>query len=442
VSPSIPLNVSKYLIKNVTVAKQTQAQAEPARWLGVEQGVLQGIGSKADWNESEWPIVIEGDGMTLLPAGVDPQVHMRVPGQKQKETADSCLHAAIHGGISALLTMPNTKPVIDCVQVLAQGRAEVARAQHGLPVEVLFSAALTKGQRGRELVDFASLVQSGVRFFTDDGVGVADDALMSQIFAQSHALGFTVLQHAEVPGHGGILAPSSVQEHLAVTSYDEEVEVAMVVRDLKLLARYPKAKYHVLHVSSVRTLEPITVAKAQGLQVTCEVSPHHLFLTGDDIRIDNPAYKMNPPLRSEHDRAGLIAGLQSGLVDFVATDHAPHESEVKGQFKTAAFGTTGLDSALVILWELYLRGQLSLPRLCDVFASAPANFLGIGDQHGSIEVARTFRAVMLKTLETGKPWEVSDLHGLAKNSCFLNIPLRGRVAQTFLGCDTWKFASP
>lgn len=439
-SKSVPLKATKYLIKNVSLATKVDPQAVPARWLGIEQGVVQGIGAKDDWNEADWPMVIDGEGMTLLPAGVDPQVHMRVPGQEQKETADSCLQAAIHGGISALLTMPNTKPVIDSVQVLAQGRAEVARAQQGQPVEVLFSAALTKGQRGRELVDFASLVQAGVRYFTDDGVGVADDALMSQIFAQSHALGFTVLQHAEVPGHGGILAPSAVQEHLAVASYDEEVEVAMVVRDLKLLARYPKAKYHVLHVSSVRTLEPIAVAKAQGLQVTCEVSPHHLFLTGDDIRIDNPAFKMNPPLRSDHDRSGLIAGLQSGLVDFVATDHAPHESEVKGQFKTAAFGTTGLDSALVILWELYLRGQLSLPRLCEVFAAAPANFLGLGDSHGLIEVARPFRAVMLKTLQTGKAWELSDLHGLAKNSCFLTIPLQGRVAQTFLGCDLWNFS--
>jgi len=270
--------------------------------------------------------------------------------------------------------------------------------------------------------------------FTDDGVGVADDDLMERAFRMSAETGLPLLQHAEVPGHGGVLAPGSVQTRLGVPAYDARAESDMVERDIRLLRKVPGARYHVLHISSRKTLDLIRKAKEEGLAITGETSPHHLYWTCEDIQADNSAFKMNPPLRSAEDRAALRQALRDGVLDFVATDHAPHEPEAKGtDFCCASFGTTGLETFLRVMLYLYKKEELSAERLVEVFSLAPAQFLGVDSKFGRIEEGRTMNAVLVDVHGPDSPITTGDLWSHSKNNCFLGEKLPGTILTVFQG---------
>ncbi|MCX6116213.1 MAG: dihydroorotase [Proteobacteria bacterium] len=378
--------------------------------------------------------MIDGTGLTLIPAGVDAQVHLRVPGQVQKETAKSGLQAAIHGGVGALLTMPNTKPVLDCTRSAELAYQELKDAEVSTGVRVLLSSAITVGQRGRELVDFEGMKHVGVAAFTDDGVGIQDDQIMLDALRSAARVGLPLLQHAEVPGHGGVLHECKTQRSLGGVAYPKSAEIDMVARDLRLLEQVPEARYHVLHVSCLETLDLIDRAVAGGYKVTCEVSPHHLYFCADDIPKDLTAFKMNPPLRSAEDQLALIQGLGSGRIQFMATDHAPHEAEVKGfNFKTSAFGTTGLETSLRVLLALWRRGHLTISRLVEVWATAPAKFLGISQNYGSLKVGRPCNATLVDVMAPDRVVMSFDMVGLSKNNCFIGTHLPGEIRATILG---------
>ena len=267
---------------------------------------------------------IETHFKELIPAGVDAQVHLRVPGQSEKETTTTGLRAAAKGGYAAILTMPNTKPVIDSVEVLNLAKALVQNEEKEIGVKVFWSAAVSRNQAGFELCNLINLSEAGAIAFTDDGKGVTSNEIMSEAFQVLSTLGLPILQHAEMPGHGGVLAPGPLQKKMNVKAYDKSQEIDMVKRDLELLKNYPKARYHVLHVSCRETVELIAKAKQDGFFVTCEVSPHHLYFNSDQITEDT-SFKMNPPIRTSEDREALVLALANGDIDFVATDHAPHE---------------------------------------------------------------------------------------------------------------------
>ena len=377
--------------------------------------------------------VIDADGLQLLPAGVDPQVHLRTPGQPQKETAETGMEAAKAGGYGAVLTMPNTIPVIDSVSSYELCKNALAGAEASTGVEALISAAMTVGQKGQTLVDFYALADAGVAAFTDDGVGVERDDVMEGVFRAAEIHGLPLLQHAEVPGHGGVLAPGRTQSAFNIPPYLAAAEVEMVQRDLEQLKRFPGAQYHVLHVSSIKTVEEVIRAKSRGLQVSCEVSPHHLFFCSDDIVAHETSFKMNPPLRSFQDRLALQAALQHGSIDFVATDHAPHDWNSKAKsFENAAFGTTGLETSLRVLLDLYRKRILNEESLVRVFSLNPAKFLGIEDRFGSLQVGRPFKAVLVDANAAPTAIELGDLKSKSKNNCFLGFSLGGKIVKTFL----------
>lgn len=421
----------RFLLKNVSIWNASGVRDQVS--VAVENGWVVKIFSSFEPGELPGFRVIDGHNLTLLPAGVDAQVHLRVPGQEQKETAWSGSWAAVAGGVGALLTMPNTKPVIDNIQTLELAKRELEAPFAETGVKVYLSAAMTMGQRGRECVDFVGLSGAGVLAFTDDGVGVADEDVMMQVIKGAAETGRPILQHAEMPGHGGVLADGPVQRIIGGSSYPESAEVDMVVRDIRLLREVPTARYHVLHVSSANTIENISSAKKAGLKVTCEVSPHHLYFNSDDIQINNSSFKMNPPLRSSRDQKVLQRALQVGDCDFMATDHAPHEIDVKTQnFKTSAFGTTGLETSLRVLIWLWKQGHLSRQRLVEVWSSAPAGFLGVQEEFGEIAEGRPFNAVLCDT-EWPEETVTEDLFvGLSRNSCFIGSKLPGRVVMTLL----------
>jgi dihydroorotase len=419
-------------IRNVDL--WTSKSVKKSVHLLIKNGIVEKITEHFDALPKVYGIEIDGKGLVLMPAGIDAQVHLRVPGQEQKETATSGLWAAVAGGVGALLTMPNTKPVLDNVETLELARQIVEGPQKETGVHVLFSAAMTIGQRGLECVDFEGLARAGIAAFTDDGVGVAQDQVMFDVLKGSARTGLPVLQHAEIPGHGGVLAPGPVQEKMGGPAYLPHVEVDMVKRDLTLLEEIPNARYHVLHVSSKDSLAAIQSAKSKGLSVTCEVSPHHLYFTSEEIDADNSSFKMNPPIRSKHDQIALQDALEAGLCDFMATDHAPHEPTVKSSnFKTSAFGTTGLETSLRVLIDLWQKNKLSASRLVDVWSTAPAKFLGLSRDYGDIAEGLPFRAVLCDVHSGDRLVMEQDFLGLSKNSCFIGTRLPGTVLATLLG---------
>jgi dihydroorotase len=424
---------NSYVIKNVTIWNSDSIQKDHN--ILVQDGTIVSIEPSTPKGQLDSKTtVVDGGGFVVMPLGVDPQVHLRVPGQPQKETPETGLKAALRGGIGALLTMPNTNPIIDCPAAVAIAMNALESASADIGVEVKISAAISVGQKGLEAVNFDDLVRSGVVAFTDDGLGVESDNLMRQAFAASEKHQVPILQHAEVPGHGGFLAPGPLQQSLGSTPYPAEAESDMVARDLKILCEFPKAIYHVLHVSSRKTLGLIDEAKKKGLSVSCEVSPHHLFFTSEELDANNTAFKMNPPLRGIEDREALQQGLSDGRIAFVATDHAPHEAEAKGRgYPSAPFGTTGLETSLRVLLTLCQQGKLSSQRLVEVFSTTPAKFLGIDDRFGAIRVGKPMKAVWVDAAAKPTIIKASDLFSRSQNNCFLGASLSGHLLGAFNG---------
>lgn len=382
---------------------------------------------------------VDGTGLTLIPAGVDVQAHLRVPGQAAKETPLSALRSAVHGGYAVVLNMPNTKPVLDTPEHIRNAQVELDKAEEETGVKVFWSAAVTMSQKGERLASLEELAKMGVSAFTDDGLGVASSKLMEEAFSLLQDLGLPLLQHAEFPGHGGVLAPSNLQRRLGLRAYASDPEWEMVERDLALLKAFPQARYHVLHVSSAKTVDLVEKAKCEGLRVTAEVSPHHLFFTADDINSENAAFKMNPPIRSEMDRERLRRSLREGVLDFVATDHAPHEPSAKREdFNQAAFGTIGLETALRVLLFLVRDGELSPKRAVEVFSTRPASFLGIEDEYGWIKPNRPFHAVLVDAKSLPSVVVEEAFVGNSKNSCFIGSLLPGIIHAVFQPDRVWS----
>jgi dihydroorotase len=425
---------ASYIIENVEV--WTESGALPKQSVWVEDGVLREIAAQIDRPAER----INGHGKVLMAAGVDAQTHLRVPGQAHKEQPKTGLLAALRGGYCALLTMPNTQPTIDSVAVLKTGQEQTLPYEREYGVTVFWSAAITQRLNSDELTAYEDLVRAGVRAFTNDGLGVNSDQVMDQAFARIANLGVPLLQHAEFAGHGGTLAPGPIQEQVQATPYSDEPEWKMVERDLRELRKHPTARYHVLHVSSRKTLDLVRDAKAEGLQVTAEVSPHHLFFNCETIDPHNTSFKMNPPIRSPKDQQALWQGLVNGDVDFVATDHAPHEPLMKdSEFERAAFGTIGLETTLPVLLEAWRNKVLSIPRLLQVWASAPARFLRLPGGLGELKVGTAFHAILVDVAAPAHAYTSEDFSSLSKNSCFVGAKLPGRIEAAFHGASRFSF---
>jgi dihydroorotase len=365
--------------------------------------------------------------LVVMPSAVDTQVHLRTPGQWEKETPETGLQAALRGGVGALLTMPNTKPVLDSVAALELAREQIATSELRTGVRVLYSVAATISQKGETVAPLKDLARAGASAVTDDGKGIASDDVQLAVLRAAAAAEIPFLQHAETPGAQGPLAKGPIQEKLGLMPYHEDHETVMVSRDLRLLEQVPSARYHLLHTSSRHSVPLVRMAKAKGLLVTAEASPHHLFFSSDDIREENKSFKMNPPIRSREDRESLIEGLANGDIDWVATDHAPHEAATKlRSFSDASFGTLGLETMVPVVLDLVAKKRLSPQRAVAVLSTNPAKFLGISDEFGQIKMGHSARLILVRPDEV---WNVNafDHVSLSKNTCFDGARLTGRV---------------
>ncbi|MGE4131497.1 MAG: dihydroorotase [Bdellovibrionales bacterium] len=426
---------NSFVIENVAV--WTPQYTQPSTSLWIEEGAFRGFGADSS---STQVMRFNASGKVLIPSGIDAQTHLRVPGQAHKETPETGLTAALRGGYAAVLTMPNTQPTIDSVEVLEKGRQEVAPFEERFGVKVLWTAAITRSLNSNEMTPYEELAKAGVRAFTNDGLGVMSDQVMEQAFSRLEMLNVPLLQHAEFLGHAGSLAPGSIQKKVGAKPYPDEPEWQMVERDLRELRRHPDARYHVLHVSSRRTLDLIRMAKKEGLRVTAEVTPHHLFFNTETISPDNTSFKMNPPIRSPEDQQALWEALADGTLDFVSTDHAPHEASMKkGPFDQVAFGTLGLETTLRVLLYGVQRGLISQTRLVQVFSSEPARFLGLPPAYGDWHTGEEFHAVLLNAESPAQPYTEAEISSLSKNSCFTGCALPGKIVGAFHGSRVFQF---
>lgn len=387
-------------------------------------GVVAELGTGLDANGHR---IVEGAGLILAPAFVDPHVHLRTPGREDEETIASGTQAAAAGGFCAILAMPNTEPVVDSAAVLG-ALIETARAEAEIPVG--FLAAISKGQTGAELTEMAELADAGAGGFSDDGRPVEAPGLMRRALQYSSITGHGLAVHCEEPtlSRGGQMHEGAISAELGFAGYPSVAESLMVERDLALAA-YERQPLHLLHLSARESVEALRAAQARRVAATAEVTPHHLCLTDEAVRTLDSNLKMNPPLRAAEDRAALIEALRDGNICAIASDHAPHaRHEKEVPFEAAPFGVTGLETAFAALHtHLVEPGLVSLETLLERMSAGPA--LAYGLEPPRIAVGAPANLVLL---DTEASWRVSEdgFRSRSANSWLLGATLRGRVRLT------------
>ncbi len=390
----------------------------------VTKGKVAEVG--ADLTGGKRTRVVDAEGLLVLPGFVDLHTHLREPGHEDAEDLASGSQAAAAGGYVAVFGMANTDPVVDSAPIL-RGLIETARAEAVVPVG--FFAAVTRGLKGEQLTEMGELGGAGAVAFSDDGRPLATAALTRRALQYVKVSDRFVAIHAQDDSlmAAGQMHEGPVSARLGLTGIPSLCESLDVARTLDIAA-YEDAAVHVCHVSSAASVAAIEKAKADGVRVTAEVTPHHLTLIDAAVESLDPNLKMNPPLREESDRLALVAGLKSGVIDCVATDHAPHVAEAKDvPFEEAAFGVIGLETAFSAIYGLVRQKALDLPALVTRMSSAPARIAGIDVPTLSGGAVAAFCLV-----DPDERWVVGDetLRSQSRNSAWLGQELRGRVKLT------------
>ena len=417
----------------------------------VEDGLVRGIDQQI--SPSDDAQVMDASGKVVCPGFIDLHCHLREPGLEYKETVATGTRAAARGGFTTICAMPNTNPAMDTYAtvefVLQKAREEGA-------VRVLPIGCVTKGSKGKELAEMGDLSQAGAIGFSDDGNPIVDSNIMRQALTYSSVQGLPIINHCEVPElfEGGSMNEGWVSNRLGIKGIPNSSEEIMVARDITL-AELTGGRLHLAHISTAGTLDMVRRAKEKGLNVTCEVTPHHLTLCDEAILgynnftvslsngggspfapLTSAAYethaKVNPPLRSRADMEAMVEGLRDGVIDFIATDHAPHNQiEKLCTFHEAAFGISVLETALGSLMALTHAGAIGLPALIEKMTLAPARFIGRGDM-GTL---REGALADITVFDPDAEWVVDadKFASRGKNTPLDGATLKGQVVATIVG---------
>jgi len=407
----------------ITGARIIDREGERAGDVRVIDGRIEAVGALLPADGEQ---VIDAVGCVLSPGFVDLHVHLREPGREEAETIETGSRAAALGGFTAVVAMPNTDPTQDCVEVVDFVRRQGERAAL---CEVLPSGSITVGRAGETLTPFGELAATGVKLFTDDGNGVQDPLLMRRALEYADGLGITLAQHCEVERltAGAVMHEGACCSRLGLPGWPSIAEELMLHRDIELV-RLTGVGMHFLHLSTVKSVELVRAAKAEGLPITAEATPHHFSLTDERLDGYDALYKVNPPLRTADDIAAIRVGLADGTIDAIATDHAPHAPETKEQpLDQAPPGMLGLETALGVSLAC-----LDMP-LADVVGALswkPAAIAGVDDRHGRpITVGEPAN---LTVFDPDSEWEVvpARLASKSRNTPYVGVALRGRVRHT------------
>ncbi|MEG2366318.1 MAG: dihydroorotase [Alistipes sp.] len=399
--------------------EQTDVTVEGERILAV--GVTDAVGT-----------VVDLRGRCLVPGLVDVHVHLREPGFAHKETIATGSAAAAHGGYTTVCPMPNLTPAPDSVEHLQVELDAIAR---DAAVRVIPYGCITVGQKGRgDLVDFEAMAHAVVAF-SDDGRGVQTDATMEQAMRRAAQVGKPIVAHCEVDEllRGGYIHEGAYARAHAHKGICSESEWRQVERDL-ILAERTGCQYHVCHVSTKESVELVRAAKARGVRVSCETAPHYLLLTEDDLQEDG-RFKMNPPLRSRADRAALVAGIQDGTIEVIATDHAPHTAEEKSRgLAGSAMGVVGLECAFGLMYKyMVCAGVISFAQLLALMSTNPRRLFGLGG--GVIEAGAVADFTVLD-LDEEYTIDPAQFRSKGRATPFAGWQAQGRAVRTVVGGRT------
>jgi len=430
------------LIRNGHVLDPSQKRDEMADVL-IENGTIKAIGKPGEFNSLSVKETFDAAKMLICPGFIDVHVHLREPGFEHKETVLTGSKAAIAGGFTSIAVMANTSPVNDQAivtkYILEKGReADLAR--------IFAIGAVTKGQKGEELAQIGMMAEAGIVAISDDGMPVMNSALMRRAMEYATMFNLPVISHAEDLNlsQGAPMTEGKVSSLLGYAGNPNASEEIMVSREIAL-ARATGARVHIAHLSTREGVLLVKRAKEQGLKVTAEVTPHHLmmnelsFLNGEQACVHHQTktdYKMAPPLRSEKDQEALIEALQSGVIDMIASDHAPHgcvDKEV--EFELAANGILGLQTTVALMLGLVADRKLSLQRMVEALTVKPAELLGLKNL-GTLKVGAMADIVVI---DQNLPWQLhaEDLVSRSRNSPFLGRKFQGKVLKTMVG-GVWK----
>jgi dihydroorotase len=420
--------MSSLLIRNARIASENETNLRDGDVLVVD-GVIRSIGSAL--TAPEGAKVIDACGRLLMPAMFDAHVHFREPGQEAKETIATGAEAAINGGITGIVMMPNTSPAIDSPAVVKQVLESAAKHSR---IPIYTSGCVTKGRHGKELAAIDGMRALGVKMLTDDGDTIADPAVLYRAMQYATEFGMFFASHCEVPELAGprALNEGAVSYRLGIKGTPACAEEIIIDRDIRL-AHATGAHIHIQHVSSKVGMETIRWWKQRGdVKVTAEVAPHHLLFTEEDIGDYDTHYKMNPPLRTKADTEALLQGLIEGVFDLIATDHAPHTPFEKSQdFVSAPNGITGLETALVSLYHYFVAtGKFGWDLVVKRYSAEPRRIMGLDPV--PVEEGKPADFILFDP-EAETTFTTDFMKSKSRNTPFLDKTLKGRVDLVVLG---------